>query len=66
MKVISRRENEGLVIGGDINITVLQIRTDCVRLAISCPRLIPSYWEQTLFVQPQEEQSELELSGARY
>lgn len=66
MKVISRRENEGLVIGGDINITVLEIRTDRVRLAISCPRLVPSYWEQTLFVQVQEEPSELELSGARY
>ncbi len=48
MKVISRRENEGLVIGTDIAVTVLQIRKNHVRLAIACPRLTPSYWEETL------------------
>src|SRR5947208_2270939 len=45
MKVVfSRRVNEGLVIGGDMFVTVLQIRKDHVRLAIACPRLTPSYW----------------------
>jgi carbon storage regulator CsrA len=65
MKIISRRENEGLVIGQDISVTVLQIRNDHVRLAVSCPRLTPSYWEETLFVSA-EESSELELSVARF
>lgn len=64
MKIISRRENEGLVIGDDISVTVLQIRNDHVRLAVSCPRLTPSYWEETLFVA--SESSELELSVARF
>lgn len=66
MKVFSRRENEGLVIGDDVSVTVLQIRKSHVRLAISCPRLIPSYWEETLFWSAEEEQpSDLALSVAR-
>ena len=66
MKVFSRCENEGLVIGDDIAVTVLQIQNDRVRLAIACPRLTPSYWEKTLFLQIEEEPSELQLSAARY
>jgi len=66
MQFISRRENEGLVIGDDISITVLQIRNDHVRLAVSCTRLTTSYWEETLFLQTSDRPSELELSTARF
>ena len=66
MKVFSRREDEGLVIGDDIAVTVLQIQNDRVRLAIACPRLSPSYWEETLFLQIDEEPSELQLSAAKF
>jgi carbon storage regulator CsrA len=66
MKIFSRRENEGLVIGHDISVTVLQIRNDHVRLAIACPRLTPSYWEETLFVESEEEPAALQLSAARF
>ncbi len=66
MQIISRRENEGLVIGDDISVTVLQIRNNHVRLAVSCPRLTPSYWEETLFVHTAERPSELELSTAQF
>jgi len=66
MKIISRRENEGLLIGDDISVTVLQIRSDHVRLAVSCPRLTPSYWEETLFVESTPEPDALELSTARF
>ncbi len=66
MKVFSRRENEGLVIGDDISVTVLQIRNSYVRLAIACPRLTPCYWEETLFVEREEKPAELQLSTARF
>jgi carbon storage regulator CsrA len=66
MKIISRRENEGLVIGDDISITVLLIRNDHVRLAVSCPRLTPSYWEETLFLETAEESGALQLSTSRF
>lgn len=65
MKVFSRRENEGLLIGDDVSVTVLQIRTGYVRLAIFCPRLTPSYWEETLFWSAEEEPSDLQLSAAQ-
>ena len=66
MKVFSRRENEGLVIGDDISVTVLQIRKNYVRLAIACPRLTPSYWEENLFLEVEEQLGELQLSAARF
>ncbi|MFN0054312.1 MAG: carbon storage regulator [Planctomycetales bacterium] len=66
MKVISRRVNEGLVIGNDTFVTVLQIRLNFVRLAISCPRHTPSYWEETLFWEPEEEPAQLQLAASRF
>ena len=63
MKVISRRENESLVIGEDIFVTVLEVRGDRVRLAISCARMTPSYWEETVFWTPQSSPAELLLSS---
>jgi carbon storage regulator CsrA len=62
MQVISRRENEGVVINGNIFVTVLEVRDDAVRLAISAPHLTPSYWEQTLFLRSADEAGQLELS----
>jgi len=66
MKVFSRRENEGLVIGDDILVTVLQIRSNYVRLAISSPQRTPAYWEETLHWGADEEEQplDLQLSGA--
>ena len=67
MKVISRRENEGLVIGEDIFVTVLQVRLNHVRLAVSCARQSPCYWEQTLSWEPAEEETrELQLAASRF
>jgi carbon storage regulator CsrA len=65
MRIVSVHENEGLVIDDDICVTVLEIRDDSVRIAVSCPRLTPSYWEQTLFLQAEEEQGALQLSAAQ-
>ena len=66
MKVISCRENDGLVIGEDIFVTVLQIRLNHVRLAISCSKSSPSYWEETLSWEPQEQPGEFQLAAARF
>ena len=65
MRIISCREDEGLVIGDEIRVTVLQIRSDSVRLAIWCPQLTPSYREETLFFHAEEEPGELQLSAAQ-
>jgi len=61
MQMITRRVNEGLVIGNDIHVTVLDICEDCVRLAISSPNRIPPYREETLYWDAAEEESVREL-----
>lgn len=53
-RLMSRRANEGIVIGDDIHVTVLKVYPDHVRLAISSPRDVPSYWEQTLYIKQVE------------
>jgi carbon storage regulator CsrA len=61
MQMITRRVNEGLVIGNDIHVTVLDISRDNVRLAISSPNNTPSYWEQTLYWEDAEQETAEEL-----
>jgi carbon storage regulator CsrA len=62
MQIISRQENEGLVIGDDIHVTVLKIQETEVRLAISSPNDSPSYWEETLYWEPAESTQQLQLN----
>lgn len=50
MQVISRRVNEGMIIGDDIVVTVLEVHDGHVRLGITSPSHTPSYWEETVFV----------------
>ncbi len=48
MLVLTRHPNEAILIGDDIEITVLAIINDTVRLRISCPRMDPPVREETL------------------
>lgn len=59
MLVFTRHVNEGLVIGDDIHVTVLDIHDNHVRLAISSPNDEPSYWEETLYWEPAEANQEV-------
>ena len=38
MLVVSRKKNESIVIGGDITVTVIEVRDDRVRLGVDAPR----------------------------
>ena len=49
MHIVTRQVNEGIVIGGNLHVTVLEVHEDRVRLAISCPDAVPSYREETLY-----------------
>lgn len=50
MLVLSRHEDEEIVISDEIVITVVEIRGDCVRLGITAPRDVPVHrreiWEK--------------------
>jgi carbon storage regulator CsrA len=48
MLVLTRLPNEAILIGDDIEITVLAISGGSVRLRISCPRMDPPVREETL------------------
>lgn len=46
MLVLSRKAKQKIMIGGDIEITVLAIKGDSVRLGIVAPRSVPVYREE--------------------
>jgi carbon storage regulator len=51
MHVISRRENEGIVIDNRIIVTVLELDEDYVRLSIESPTEEPSYREEVIHLE---------------
>jgi carbon storage regulator CsrA len=53
MQVISRSENEAIVIDNRIIVTVLEVADDFVRLSIETPNEDPSYREELIQVQPE-------------
>ena len=54
MQIISRRENESIVIGNDIVVTVLEFEDDFVRLAIESPNEEPSYREEVIHLESRD------------
>ena len=46
MLVVSRKKHEQIIIGGEIEITIVEIRGDHVRLGFNAPEHIPIYREE--------------------
>lgn len=57
MLALSRKKNEALVINNDVEITVLEIKGEQVKLGISAPREVPVYRKE-VYVQIQEANKE--------
>ncbi len=57
MLALSRKKNEALVINNNIEITVLEIKGEQVKLGISAPRDVPIY-RREVYVQIQEANKE--------
>ncbi len=57
MLALSRKKNEALVINNNIEITVLEIKGEQVKLGISAPRDVPGY-RREVYVQIQEANKE--------
>lgn len=62
MQVFGRRVNEALVISENINVTVLEIQSDFVRLGIAKHGSDPEYREETIYVEPACDGIELEYA----
>ena len=50
MRVYTRGVDEGLVIGETVQVNVLEVQTNCVRLAIIDPEASPAYREEMLYL----------------
>ena len=57
MLALSRKKNEALVINNNIEITVLEIKGEQVKLGISAPREVPVY-RKDVYVQIQDSNQE--------
>ena len=57
MLALSRKVNESIMIGHDIEITVLEIKGDQVKLGINAPKSVPLYRKE-IYVQIQEANKE--------
>lgn len=43
MLALSRKQNESIMIGNEIEITVLEIKGDQVKIGVSAPKSVPIY-----------------------
>ncbi|MDD6203311.1 MAG: carbon storage regulator CsrA [Lachnospiraceae bacterium] len=57
MLALSRKKNEALIINNNIEVTILEIKGDQVKIGISAPKEIPVYRKE-VYLQIQEENKE--------
>lgn len=57
MLALTRKKGESLMINNDIEITVLEIRGDQIKLGVSAPKEIPIYRKE-VYTQIQQENKE--------
>ena len=62
MRVMTREVNQGVIIGENVHVTVLEIRENVVRLGITCPRAESpgtyDYREETVCIELPESSGE--------
>lgn len=63
MLALSRKSNESIVIGHDVEITVLEIKGDQVKIGINAPKSVPIYRKE-IYLQIQEANKEAVAGGA--
>lgn len=54
MLALSRKTNESIMLGNDIEISILEIKGDQVKIGISAPKSVPIFRKE-IFLQIQEE-----------
>lgn len=64
MLVLTRKTNQSIMIGDEIEITVLAVSRDKIRLGISAPRDVPVFRKEVYLSIKGETEGEGEASGA--
>lgn len=54
MLALARKVNESIVIGNEIEVTILEIKGDQIKIGIKAPKSVPIYRKE-LYLQIQEE-----------
>ena len=62
MLALARKSNESIMLGNDIEITVLEIKGDQVKLGIKAPKSVPIYRKE-IYLQIQEENRQAVREG---
>ena len=63
MLALTRKKGEALVINNNIEITVLEIRGDQIKLGITAPKDVPVYRKEVYFQIQKENQEAISLDG---
>ncbi len=64
MLALSRKKNEALIINNNVEVTVLEIKGDQVKIGISAPKEIPVYRKEVyLQIQNANKEAATDLSG---
>lgn len=63
MLALTRRKGESLVINNDIEITILEIRGDQVKIGISAPKEVPIYRKEVYLQIEDENKAALNSDG---
>ena len=50
MLALSRKKNEAIVINNNVEVTVLEVKGDQVKLGISAPKDIPVYRKEVIYI----------------
>ena len=65
MLVLTRKSNQSIMIGDDIEVSVLAIMGEKVRIGIQAPRDVPVFRKEVYLEIQQERSDEDEATGAR-
>lgn len=57
MLALSRKINESIIVGNDIEITILEVKGDQVKIGISAPKSVPIYRKE-IYLQIKEANKE--------
>ena len=64
MLALARKVNQSIMIGDDIEITLLEIKGDQVKIGISAPKSIPVYRKE-IYLQIQQAGQEVDIAKIR-
>jgi len=63
MLALSRKKGEALILNNDIEITVLEIKGDQVKLGIQAPKEVPVYRKEIYLQIQKENQDSMNIDG---